>query len=167
MCLYVDVGQAPLRPASCVWAVACLHWSTREAGHKLLPAWQNTGRHGVEGKGKLGGLSSKACSLCCSFPLKIQSILSQVKNNSALAPPSFKGCHELSAKRETAKQNEACKDQTSFSQAQSTLMPTTEATQYEKSGQWGQISSLTNSILILFSSLLELCFVMVYVDHFS
>lgn len=64
-------------------------------GTNYFPARQDAGRHGVEGKGKSGGRCNTACSLCSSFPLKILSIWSQVKNNSPLSPPSFKGCSEF------------------------------------------------------------------------
>lgn len=100
-------------------------------GTSYFPAWQNTGWHGVEGKGKSEGLCNTACSLCSSLPLKILSVWSQVKNNSPLSPPSRAAANFLrcNAKPEAAKQNEACKDLNSFSQAQSTLMPTSEAIQ--------------------------------------
>lgn len=74
------VGQQP----ACAGAAG-------EHGTSSFPAQQNTGRHGVEGKGKSGGLCNTAWPLCSSFPLKTLSIWWQVRNDSPLSPPSFKG----------------------------------------------------------------------------
>lgn len=149
----------------------------RQQGSKALgkqdtscfPEQQNPGSHGVGGKGKSGGLHNKACSLFCFFQLKVLSIWSQVKNNSPLSPPSFKGHREFLvlqwktrgsyAKRclqrcEQLQLNREHPDANDWGHSDSA-----------SSGQW-QIFSLTKSILILFLSLLMLCFTVFYVDHF-
>lgn len=101
-------------------------------GTSYFPARQDAGRHGVEGNGKQGGRCNTACSLCSSFPWKycLFDLRSKIIHLCHLLPSraaeNFPCCN---AKPEAAKHNEACEDLNSFSQAQSTLMPTSEAIQ--------------------------------------
>lgn len=129
-----DVGQgcgtAPGVAGSSALTATFLCQSTREARHTLFQHNKMQG-DSVEGRGKSGGLCNTACSLCCSFSLKMlfdhrSKIIHLCHLLPFRAAATFLGCR---AKPETAQHNEACEVCTAPVNTELTLMPTSEAIQ--------------------------------------
>lgn len=130
-------------------------------GRKAHTVFQHSKMQGdsVEGKGKSGGLCNTACSLCCSFSLKMlfehrSEIIHLCHPLPFRAAAMFLGC---SAKAEAAQHSEAARsEQLQSTQSSPCCQQVRPFRQCKSSGHWGQLSPLINRILILSPSLLQL-----------
>lgn len=100
-------------------------------GSKAQAASQHNKMQGdsVEGKGKSGRLCHTACSLCCSFSLKM---LFDHRSKIILSPPSFQGCSDAPG----------LQSQSRGSSAQRALSSSSQHRAHPDTSKWGHSDSL-------------------------